>query len=87
MPSTFCLWAQETTLLKLVNAYAMILNGGKEIQPTLIDRIQDRRGKTIYLSDMRKCIECQPTNGWNNQEPPYKLIIEKKLLIKQVHIK
>ena len=64
------LGAGETTLLKLVNAYAMILNGGKEIQPTLIDRIQDRRGKTIYLSEKRKCIECQPTNGWNNQEPP-----------------
>jgi len=64
------LGAGETTLLKLVNAYAMILNGGKEIQPTLIDRIQDRRGKTIYLSDKRKCIECQPTNGWNNQQPP-----------------
>ena len=45
------LGAGETTLLKLVNAYAMILNGGKEVQPTLIDRIQDRRGNTIYLFD------------------------------------
>ena len=43
------LGAGETTLLKLVNAYAMILNGGKEIQPTLIDRI-DRRKLYIYLT-------------------------------------
>ena len=55
------LGAGETTLLKLVNAYAMILNGGKEIQPTLIDRIQDRRGNTIYLFDKRNCLECQPS--------------------------
>ena len=64
------LGAGETTLLKLVNAYAMILNGGKEVQPTLIDRIQDRRGNTIYLFDKRNCLECQPSNGWTNQLPP-----------------
>ena len=65
----------------------MILNGGKEIQPTLIDRIQDRRGNTIYLFDKRNCLECQAKYGWKNQLPPKILIIEKLLLIKQVHIK
>ena len=71
------LGAGETTLLKLVNAYAMILNGGKEVQPTLIDRIQDRRGNTIYLFDKRNCLECQPSNGWTNQLPP-KIIDNRK---------
>ena len=71
------LGAGETTLLKLVNAYAMILNGGKEVQPTLIDRIQDRRGNTIFLFDKRNCFECQPSNGWANQLPP-KIIDNRK---------
>ena len=64
------LGAGETTLIRLVNAYAMIVNGGKKITPTLIDRIQDRRGKTIALSDNRKCTSCQSKSGWEGQLPP-----------------
>ncbi len=52
------LGAGETTLLKLTRAYAMIVNGGKEIKPTLIDRIQDRYGKTIFKHDKRECHGC-----------------------------
>lgn len=52
------LGAGETTLLKMVSAYAMIDNGGKKIEPTLIDRIQDRYGRNIYKHDKRNCTSC-----------------------------
>jgi penicillin-binding protein 1A len=53
------LGAAETTLLKMTAAYSMFANGGKKISPTLIDRIQDRRGKTIFRHDKRDCSSCQ----------------------------
>jgi penicillin-binding protein 1A len=53
------LGAGETTLLKMVTAYAMIDNSGKRVEPTLIDRIQDRYGKTIYKHDKRACASCE----------------------------
>jgi penicillin-binding protein 1A len=53
------LGASETTLLKMTAAYSMFANGGKKIEPTLIDRIQDRRGKTIYRHDKRDCAACK----------------------------
>lgn len=52
------LGAGEVTLLKLTAAYGMLVNGGKYIEPSLIDRIQDRRGKTIYRHDTRPCNTC-----------------------------
>lgn len=52
------LGAGETTVLQLTSAYAMLVNGGKRITPTLIDRIQDRDGKTIYRHDARPCDAC-----------------------------
>ncbi len=52
------LGAAETTLLNLTAAYAPFVNGGKKIEPTLISRIQDRRGKTIFQKKNRKCIGC-----------------------------
>jgi len=52
------LGSAETTLLQITNAYSTFVNGGKKINPILIERIQDRRGKTIYNSDKRKCIGC-----------------------------
>ena len=53
------LGAQETTLFKMVAAYAMFANGGERVEPTLVDRVQDRFGKTIYRHDQRKCADCQ----------------------------
>ena len=47
------LGAGETTLLRLTTAYSEFVNGGKKITPTLIDRVQDRHGKTIYRHDKR----------------------------------
>ena len=52
------LGAEETTLYKMVAAYAMFANGGQRVQPTLVDRIQDRFGRTIYRHDDRDCVDC-----------------------------
>ena len=52
------LGSNETTLLKLTNAYCTFANGGKKITPILINRIQNRRGKTIYNSETRICEGC-----------------------------
>jgi len=52
------LGASETTLINIVNAYGMIVNGGKKISPDLIERIDDRHGRIIYRRDARKCDGC-----------------------------
>jgi penicillin-binding protein 1A len=52
------LGAGETTVLKFTAAYGMIVNGGKKITPTLIDRIDDRNGKTMFRHDQRPCQSC-----------------------------
>ncbi|ODT60872.1 MULTISPECIES: PBP1A family penicillin-binding protein [Paracoccus] len=53
------LGAQETTLFKMVAAYAMFANGGERVEPTLVDRVQDRRGRTVYRHDQRVCRTCE----------------------------
>lgn len=65
-----CLGSGETTLLRLTTAYAQFVNGGKRITPTLIDRIQDRRGKTIFSYDSRPCEGCGPLLEWEDQSAP-----------------
>ena len=55
---SMALGAGETTLIDLTSAYASFVNGGKKIYPILIDRIQDRRGKNIYLADFGACLNC-----------------------------
>ena len=64
------LGAGETTLLRLTAAYGMLVNGGKKITPSLIDRVQDRHGKTIYRHDQRDCKGCRDENGWSGQPIP-----------------
>jgi penicillin-binding protein 1A len=66
---SFALGAGETTLLKMVAAYAMFDNGGRKVIPTLIDRIQDRYGHTIYQHDKRECAECKAPKWVNQPEP------------------
>jgi penicillin-binding protein 1A len=56
---SMALGAADTTVLRMATAYAMLVNGGKRITPTLIDRIQDRHGKTVYRHDRRPCPGCQ----------------------------
>ena len=63
------LGAGETTVLRMTTAYSMIANGGRRITPTLIDRIQDRYGKTIYKHDERECAACDAAK-WQNQAEP-----------------
>ena len=64
------LGAGETTLLRLTAAYGMLVNGGKKITPSLIDRIQNRHGETIYRHDARDCAACQVEDGWAGQAIP-----------------
>jgi len=52
------LGAGETTLERLVSAYAALINGGHEIQPTILDRVQDRSGATIYAHEVLPCDTC-----------------------------
>ncbi|RBO54543.1 penicillin-binding protein [Rhodovulum sp. BSW8] len=52
------LGSQETTLYRMVAAYAMFANGGERVEPTLVDRVQDRQGRTIYRHDDRVCTDC-----------------------------
>jgi len=59
----------ETTLMRLATAYAEIDNGGKQIVPTLIDRVQDRHGKTLFRHDARTCAGCAEV-AWSSQVVP-----------------
>ncbi len=59
----------ETTPMRLTAAYAMLVNGGKRITPTVIDRVQDRDGKTIFRADSRPCDGCTDVD-WNHQPVP-----------------
>jgi penicillin-binding protein 1A len=63
------LGAGATTPLRLTTAYSMLVNGGKRITPTLIDRVQDRNGKTIFRADSRPCPECGNAE-WRHQAVP-----------------
>ncbi len=58
----------ETTLLRMTTAYGMFVNGGKQITPVMIDRIQDRTGHTIFHADQRNCDACQ--EAWHGQPAP-----------------
>jgi len=66
---SMALGAGETTLLRMTAAFGMLANGGKRIEATLIDRIQDRRGKTIFRHDGRVCAECVASE-WRGQPEP-----------------
>jgi len=59
----------ETTLLRHTAAYAMLVNGGKRITPTFIDRVQDRNGATIFRADHRRCDDCEEIE-WQKQRVP-----------------
>lgn len=59
----------ETTLLRMTAAYSMLDNSGKRIKPTLIDRVQDRYGRTVFRHDERDCASCK-AKEWNGQPEP-----------------
>jgi penicillin-binding protein 1A len=63
------LGAGETTVVRMVTAYAAFANGGKQVRATLIDRIQDRWGRTVWRHDARHCDNCN-ASSWQNQPEP-----------------
>ncbi len=63
------LGAGETTLMRITAAYSIFVNGGKRVEPNLIDRIQDRTGETIYKRDKRECFNCN-SDVWSGQTEP-----------------
>ena len=66
---SYALGAGETTVLRLTTAYAMMVNGGKRIEPTVVDRVQDRYGRIIFRQDQRGCLDCQ-ADAWEGQPMP-----------------
>ena len=68
MPA-MALGAGETTLVRMLGAYSIMINGGWKVRPTLIDQIQDRYGMPIHKQDGRDCPGCSPEE-WTNQEEP-----------------
>jgi len=69
-PLSYAIGAGETTVMRMVTAYSMFANGGRRVKPTLIDRIQDRYGHTIFKHDQRECRGCEAPEGWKNQPEP-----------------
>ncbi|MFC0242691.1 penicillin-binding protein 1A [Rhodopseudomonas telluris] len=67
---SYALGAGETTVMRMVTAYSMFANGGRRVKATLIDRIQDRYGHTIFKHDQRECRGCDAPEGWKNQPEP-----------------
>jgi penicillin-binding protein 1A len=66
---SMALGAGTTTVMRMVAGYGMLANGGRLLKPTLIDRIQDRWGHTIYRHDERVCQSCN-ADSWNSQDEP-----------------
>ena len=66
------LGSAETTLLKLTSAYCSFVNGGKLVEPKLIDRIQDSEGNTIFKTEVRKCRNCEDVSIQSNDVPEIK---------------
>ena len=71
---SMALGAGETSLIDLTSAYSSFVNGGKKISPSLIDRIQDRRGKNIYLANFSICDNCYAPYIEETPEPNLKNI-------------
>jgi penicillin-binding protein 1A len=67
---SYALGAGETTVMRMVTAYSMFDNGGRRVKATLIDRIEDRYGHTIFKHDQRECRGCDAPEGWKNQPEP-----------------
>tara|TARA_A100001011_G_scaffold399112_1_gene506293 strand:- start:361 stop:2697 length:2337 start_codon:yes stop_codon:yes gene_type:complete len=66
------LGSAETTLLKLTSAYSVFVNGGKLVDPIMIDRIQDSEGKTIFNNKKRQCSNCNQISYLSNDYPKIK---------------
>jgi len=76
---SMALGAGETSLMRMVAGYSMLVNGGNRITPTLIDRIQNRYGETVWRHDQRECLGCD-AEAWLGQNEP-ELIDNRKRVI------
>jgi penicillin-binding protein 1A len=63
------LGSTESTLVRMAAAYSTFVNGGKRVEPTLVDRVQDRTGKTIFRHDKRVCEGCNAEAFAGQDEP------------------
>ena len=63
------LGSAETTLIKLTSAYCSFVNGGKLVNPIMIDRVQDSEGKTIFNNEKRKCVNCDQISYLSRDYP------------------
>tara|TARA_B100000902_G_C27310787_1_gene918252 strand:- start:131 stop:2527 length:2397 start_codon:yes stop_codon:yes gene_type:complete len=80
---SMALGAGETSLIKLTSAYASLANGGKKVEASLIDRIQDRRGKNIFILEQSICENCnQP---YIEEYPKPKIINKSEIIFDEVN--
>lgn len=70
------LGAADTRVIDMVSAYCVIVNGGKKVPPYMIERIQDRKGRTIYKHEQTPCPECAADKWENQPEPDFQVIRE-----------
>ncbi|MGJ8563513.1 MAG: penicillin-binding protein 1A [Alphaproteobacteria bacterium] len=78
----WALGAGETTLMRLAKAYSILVNGGKDVTPNLIDRVQNGAGETIFVSEGKRCEACSVPE-WDGASPP-ELPDERKVIIDPV---
>ncbi|MBL8903503.1 MAG: penicillin-binding protein 1A [Hyphomicrobiales bacterium] len=77
---SMALGAGETTLMKMTTAYSIFANGGKKVQATLIDRVQDRYGRTIFRYDKRDCSFCQQESYTANSAEPELIDVREQVM-------
>ncbi|WP_425594356.1 penicillin-binding protein 1A [Qipengyuania gelatinilytica] len=87
---SFALGAGDTTVAKMVNAYAALANWGRQYEGSVIDYVQDRRGKVIYRSDKRDCTGCN-MDEWDGQpmprfEPGGRQVLDPRTAFQTVHM-
>lgn len=70
------LGAADTRVINMVSAYCVIVNGGKKVPPYMIERIQDRHGRTIYKHEQTPCETCQAQKWENQKEPDFHVVRE-----------
>ncbi len=76
---SYALGAGDTTVLKMVNAYSMLVNHGRELKPTLIDYAQNRRGKVILPAKWKPCTGCR-AKDWDGKPMPRFAAIGKQVM-------
>ncbi|HUQ36418.1 MAG TPA: penicillin-binding protein 1A [Aestuariivirga sp.] len=77
---SMALGAGETTLMKMTTAYSIFANGGKKVTATLIDRVQDRYGRTIFRYDKRDCSFCQQDTYTENSAEPELMDVREQVM-------